>query len=323
MPLPTNVRYTYYVSNTLSGGSLTGGDLVVDDQRQWLYTSGTGTGSGASAGTPAPSDGTANRLSDRIYLAGGPNHLSETFDVANVVRGLDEGDYPAFAWDINKNATYAGMAQVRATIVPEGSNTTDVDWFKFTITAASPVSITLNSTLGLAGRMDFYGTTPANYLAFTVNGSQNKTFTAGNTSQTKTISLSNLNPGTYYVRVRHNSVTVNSWKTPYRLTVTANSNAKTGTISTDNPVTFLSAAPNPVQGEGKLQIATAREAKFTVIMRDITGNPMGGPLFEGEHKDTESILEIPFNVSDIPAGVYFIQVNGEGFTQTMRLMVIK
>ncbi|MBX7241468.1 MAG: T9SS type A sorting domain-containing protein [Bacteroidia bacterium] len=323
MPLPTNVRYTYYVSNTLSGGSLSGGDLVVDDQRQWLFTGGTGTGSGASAGTPAPSDGTPNRLSDRIYLSGGPDHLSETSDVANVVRGLDEGDYPVFAHDINKNVTYAGMAQIRASIVPEGPNTTDADWFKFTITAASPVSITINSTPGLAGRLDFYGTTPASYAALTVNGSQNKTFTAGSTSQTKTISLSNLNPGTYYVRVRHNAVTANNWKNPYRLTVTANSNAKTGTIGQDNPITFLSSAPNPVQGEGKIQVAVAREAQFTVVMRDIAGAQVGAPLFEGEYRDTENILNIPFNVSDVPAGVYFIQVNGDGFTQTMRMMVVK
>ena len=41
-----------------------------------------------------------------------------------MVRGFDEGDFPKFAWDLNRNIWYAGMAQIRPEKTPLKSELT-------------------------------------------------------------------------------------------------------------------------------------------------------------------------------------------------------
>lgn len=328
MPLPTNVRYTYYVSNTLSGGTLAGGDLVVDDQRQWLFQGGNGSGNTSTTGVPVPHDGTNHRLSDRIYLPYGPNHLAEQADADNVVRGLDEGDYPAFAWDVNIGSTYAGMAQIRATAVAEGTNTTDVDWYKFTLGTAAKVNLKFYKTAGLAGRVDLFTTTPANYTLMSVNGNLSATFTANSSANTAITlsSSSNLAAGTYYFRIRHNSVTANNWRTPYKFTVTTG-NARVGEIENDianapeSGLLLFTVAPNPIQGEGKayFQLAESQEVQLTLL------NTLGQTvkvLYQGI-SEAEEVKDIAIRTEDLPAGVYFLQLSGNSILKTERILVNK
>lgn len=327
MPLPKNVRYTYYVSNTLSGGSLAGGDLVVDDQRQWLFQGGNGSGNTSTTGVPVPHDGTNHRLSDRIYIAGGPMHTSETSDTENVVRGLDEGDYPAFAWDVNVGSTYSGMAQIRATLVAEGSNTTDVDWYKFTLPAASKVKLTLYKTAGLAGRVDLYTTMPANYALMSVNGNLSATFTASS-SANNAINLTtatSLAAGTYYFRIRHNNVVSTSWRTPYKFTVTTGNVRLSGDEISETsdlqPLWIFNVAPNPINGEGKIsfQLAETQPVRLSLI------NTLGQivkVLYE-DVAEADELKEISLETQDIPAGIYFLQLTGNNILKTERIVVNK
>lgn len=327
MPLPTNLRYTYYVSNTLSGGTLAGGDLVVDDQRQWLFQGGNGSGNTSTTGVAVPHDGTNHRLSDRIYIAGGPMHTSETADVDNVVRGLDEGDYPAFAWDVNIAANYSGMAQIRATVVTEGPNTTDVDWYKFTLPASGKVKITFYKTPGLAGRVDLYTTTPANYALMSVNGNLSATFTA-NSSATTAINLTtstSLAAGTYYFRIRHNNVTATKWRTPYKFTVTTGNvrlaGEETSEISDSQPVWLFNVVPNPINSEGKATFQLEETQKVRLTLTNTLGQIVK-VLFE-DVAEANELKEVSIETQDIPSGIYFLQLSGNNILKTERIVVSK
>ena len=328
MPLPTNVRYTYYVSNALSGGVLAGGDLVVDDQRQWLFQGGNGSGNAPTTGTPVPTDGTNHRLSDRVYIPYGPNHLGELADAENVVRGLDEGDYPAFAWDVNVGATYAGMAQIRATSVPEGPNTTDVDWYKFTLTAAGKVKLTFYKTAGLAGRVDLYTTTPSSYALMTVNGNLSATFASGSAANTAIMltTPNNLAAGTYYFRIRHNAALSTSWRTPYKFTLTTGNVRLAGTEATtvlpetqDNPLWLFAVAPNPIKGEGKVSFQLAETQNVRLTLTNTLGQTVK-VLYEGSIAG-EELKQVSLEMEAIPSGLYFLQLLGEKVTKTERIVV--
>ncbi len=327
MPLPKNVRYTYYVSNTLSGGTLAGGDLVVDDQRQWLFQGGNGSGNSSTTGIAVPHDGTNHRLSDRIYLPSGPNHLGETADTDNVVRGLDEGDYPAFAWDVNIGATYSGMAQIRATAVAEGTNTTDVDWYTFTLPAAGKVKLTFFKTAGLAGRVDLYTTTPANYALMSVNGNLSATFTASS-SANNAINLTtatSLAAGTYYFRIRHNNVVATSWRTPYKFTVTTGNVRLAGEEISETldsqPLWIFNVAPNPINGTGIISFQLAETKQVRLSLTNTLGQ-MVKVLYE-DVAEADALKETTIDTQDIPAGIYFLQLAGNNIHKTARIVVSK
>ncbi|MFK8102846.1 MAG: alpha/beta fold hydrolase [Saprospiraceae bacterium] len=202
MPLPTNLKYTWITSDVGSGG-----DLVVDLSRQWLY----------NGSTPYPTDGVSHRLADTIL--GNLNHLAIDDDPNVVIRALDESDYPIFAWNltVNNGLAYAALAQVRPNNAPEGISTTDVDWFKFTVPADAIGDLCISITPGdLGGRMDFFEN-PSDYESMASNASDFVIFSA-NTTTNITLSASNYTPGvTYHLRVINNNVRSNSWMVPYKL----------------------------------------------------------------------------------------------------------
>ena len=221
MPLPTNVRYTWYCSDIISGG---GGDGVVDDKRMWLFQGGDGTTSDFEAGIsiPVPQDGIPHRLTDRITSPNNPSHTDEQGDVDHVVRAMDEGDYPAFAWDIYMNNTYAGMAQLPPDQVPADGNRTngeDKDWFVFEVSATTAgAKILVTPTPLRAGRIDFFFD-PSDYE--TGNSAYFVEFLANaNPSEIELVIPECLEPEhDYYLRITHNQVAVDDWKSPFKFRV--------------------------------------------------------------------------------------------------------
>ncbi|MEM1041106.1 MAG: T9SS type A sorting domain-containing protein [Bacteroidota bacterium] len=217
MPLPTDVRYTWITSDVG-----TSGDLVVDLQRQWLY----------SGSVPVPSDGTPYRMTDTLLTD--RFHLDLQEDTDTVIRGLDEGDYPAFAYDIAPGTTYAGTATVRSVQVPDGVRTTDPDWYRVQTTGGA-ATVTLEPSAGLGGRLDFYDIAPGSYA--TGDASLGVDFAPG----TASLAIPDvvLPAGTYFVRVRHDGTGPSDWRQPYLLTVTE-------TALPDFAVTLTPTAPVPV-----------------------------------------------------------------------------
>ncbi|MBR9923354.1 MAG: T9SS type A sorting domain-containing protein [Bacteroidetes bacterium] len=206
IPLPDNLRYTWITSD-IFGDS---GDGVVAWSRQWLY----------NGATPYPSDGTAYRLADTLHTD--VFHTSANDEPGLIVRGLDEADYPAHAWEIGNDALFGGLVTIRTQQAPEGPNTTDPDWYVFTAPdgLSNDIEIQFVPHPGLAGRIDFFGTNPADYTPMTTNGSIFQTFPIGSGPLTLTLPLGSVNPdGVYYLRVIHEGIGYDQWVTPYQFTI--------------------------------------------------------------------------------------------------------
>ena len=130
--------------------------------------------------------------------------------------------------------TYAGTATVRSVQVPDGSRTIDPDWYLVKTTGGA-VSVTLEPSAGLGGRLDFYDTPVTPYA--TGDSPIGADFAPGTTSiATPDVGLP---AGRYFVRVRHDGVRSNDWRQPYLLTVAE-------TASPDFAVTLTPTAPAPV-----------------------------------------------------------------------------
>lgn len=199
MPLPTTVRYTWITANTTGTG-----DQIVDLNRQWLFD-------GTTPRPLDPANTTAYLLADTLLMDDW--HLSQTDEVPDLIRALDEGDYPAYAWHIQPETAYAGLAQIRSQSAPDGPATTDVDWFVFDHTGG-PLFVHLVPTPGLSGRVDFY-TAPPPYT--TANGAASALFSPG---PAPVVLPAGPQPaGTYHVRVTHADVGSADWETPYALRI--------------------------------------------------------------------------------------------------------
>lgn len=231
MPLPTNVRYSYYTSSSSLDAILfqfNGGDGVVPDERQWIYMNGNGSSDDyiAQNSIPVPHDGTDYRLSDRVHSTGDIFHTSQTGDVENVLRCMDEADYPIFAYDVNTMVDYAAFAQIRADYVPMDSeytdsanNTIDGDWYKVENPAdADAFDIIVTPHPNLAGRVDFYETAPTDYD--NTNAAASMTWSVGQATPI-TLNVANMTyaSGTYYMRITHDNTTNDSWRTPYKFRI--------------------------------------------------------------------------------------------------------
>ena len=193
MPLPP-LRYTWLTSDVG-----TGGDLVVDLARQWLY----------DAAGPVPSDGVAHRMADTLLTDA--FHLDLQEDTDAVARGLDEPDTPAFAYRLAVGATYAATATVRSQQAPHGAPTTDPDWFR--VDGLGDLAVTVTPTPGLAGRLDIYRD-PAPHE--TADGSASVTWAAGAAPVTLY-----LTGGRRHLRVTHSGIGAQHWRTPYTVATRA------------------------------------------------------------------------------------------------------
>ena len=202
IPLPTDLRYTYVTSDIIGDT----GDGVVALARQWLY----------DGSQPAPSDGTAHRLTDTLLTD--VFHTSVNDDPDLVARSMDEGDYPLFEWTIEPDKLYFGMVQVRATQAPEAPYTDDPDWYSVTMPASlsNDVDLELTPNPNLAGRLDFYLNKPGDYDDMSVQGDYYLTFASGSNIQTLTIPQAQLIAGqTYYFRIIHQGIGYTDWKDAY------------------------------------------------------------------------------------------------------------
>jgi pimeloyl-ACP methyl ester carboxylesterase len=218
MPLPTNIKYTYYVSDA---------DGAVDDARQWIFLGGDGDSGDYNAGTSVsvPFDGVNHRRSDRINVS--RFHLNQTDDIANVIRAMDEADYADMAYEIDRDIWYYGLAQQRADQVPltsewtlTGNEFIDGDWYFIDLLdTVYQFHFDIIPHPALTGRVDFYSFIPD---LFSNNAVADTSISWSGGSDTLHLSTAFGNyPGAkYYFRITHdlNSATTNIndlWKSPY------------------------------------------------------------------------------------------------------------
>ncbi len=231
MPLPTNVKYSYYTSYSAQDITLlqfNGGDGVVADERQWIYSGGNGSTGDYQNGSsvPEPSDGVDYRLSERVHSANNVFHTSQTGDVDDILRVMDEADYPFFAYEILTGIDYSGFASIRADFVPTDSeytgtadNTVDGDWYWFDINANTPgLDVTVTPHSSHSGRVDVYTVAPTDYDNANAPV-HSMTWGAGAGQQILNVSGMCLAAGKYYLRITHDGLTTSSWREPYKMRI--------------------------------------------------------------------------------------------------------
>jgi len=223
-------------------------DGIVESDRQWLYQGGDGSTADFDGGNsvPAPNSTADYVTSDRITTPNVSGHVSQldylpgvttyqTNDFNQVARGIDEGDYPFFAAEVDVDKWYAGLPNLRADIVPASStytgsatNTLDGDWFKVTLTEpASELTVIVDVADGesFVTRLDIYGITPSNMYD---NAGEGTVHVVQNVSDNEEFSLkitscSLVGGNTIYFRVTnsiHNlAQPETAWRHPYKFKV--------------------------------------------------------------------------------------------------------
>lgn len=165
MPLPKNILYTWITANYLGLGT----DGAVPLSRQLLYN-----------GVIAPAGIADTLLTNK-------NHIQETSDTRALIRGLDEPDGRAFAYEVGFDNFYSGFITLQSNAV-----TSDTDYYKVMTLSAGKISVNLRSLNSGATNFSILSETGSVLAAKTV------------TIPDDTISFYGY-PGNYYLRVSGSS----------------------------------------------------------------------------------------------------------------------
>ncbi len=243
LPLPTDIKYTYYVSDvnfSLFCSLPDNTDGIVRADRQWLYLK-TQIGANGSTGdylnglsAPAPfmnSEITKHHFfADRItsYTSRHSELMAtstplcnvgdwQTGDINKVMSAIDEGDYPYFACSVNPNNWYFGQPQKRADMVPVDSyylggttvasgdeNQVDSDWFQIELTSIQDMVIHFSKgALTIDPWVDIIRAEDI-ISAYSNNASIILSRTQIIAADTSSIQIGvSMLPGKYYLRVTH------------------------------------------------------------------------------------------------------------------------
>ncbi len=209
MPLPTNIHYTWMTSDIPAFD----GDGVVAWDRQWLF----------NGNVPYPSDGLSGRLTDT--LLNNATHLGANDDMNKLIRGMDEGDYPYFAWILDFENPYTVIPTYRARNTPHGNTTADPDWFAFSIPSgfADDLAIDITPGTGVATQVDFFGSSVGDYTDMNQSGPYSAAYPLGTNSEQRLLipNAALQKDGLNYLRILHTSVNYLDWKNPADVTLTA------------------------------------------------------------------------------------------------------
>ncbi len=295
MPLPQNLRYTYITSTV---------DLIVSAERQLLFDA-----TGPRPRDPA-SPSISHLLSDTLDVDAW--HLSQTDEIEDIARAIDEGDYPKYAWRIKSGTGYMGLPNFRSTQAPAPENraTNDPDWFVLDLSANPHPDLECNIVFqagggGLNARVDFYMTPPSDF------SSSNSSLFA-ETNSTTSLLASGVVPGQYYIRVYHESINKASWENPYSLTSTC--------IPLLLPVE-LSSFDARVQ-DGRVHVNWSTESEINSLGFKIQSRAVGDPnnwLDHGFIKSNggENISSsYAIVLDDVPAGRRLIRLKQIDFDAT-------
>lgn len=338
MPLPVDgIKYSYYVSAGCLG--LLPSDGIVFSKNQWLYSGGTGSMTDyiLENSTPAPYRISSHLQSDRYTAPNNVVHTSalqelcgfvdeyQTNDIQLVTQGMDEGDFPEFAYLISGfDKTQIGLAQVRADFVASNSNRfglngsnndrfVDGDWYRFELSErVDDIHIEFNPVGGIPARVDLY--LPGEILSFSNNdGFFNATTVDDVVSINTCEGPSGNNPGTYYVRITHDlqaaSDPFSVWRTPYKFKVT--------------PINYeLLNVSSICVGNGSLNLSIDYQGQantaYAVRLLDAANQEVNTGTFQS---DANGLAQIVFDLFDNTNHQYTLEIQGGNLACTVNEVI--
>jgi pimeloyl-ACP methyl ester carboxylesterase len=238
-----------WISSTIN---FTPSDGIVPADRQWIYINGNGTTSDFESGNSIPvplvdyssPNSYSYVLSDRITPAYGVSHLDfpvqlplgtitplgtylgasnyETNDFDNLFRGIDEADFPEFAYEVEIDKNYGGYSQKRSDLVATNSNISvnsssseenniDSDWYKFNTLGSNSFQIRLTKQVNQQFIVDLID--QVNLGSYTNSVNTISSITSDANSPLVELSTGELQEGEYYLRIT--SVVDNSGEQEY------------------------------------------------------------------------------------------------------------
>ncbi len=93
------------------------------------------------------------------------------------------------------------------------------------------------------------------------------------------------------------------------------------TVRPQGPIAIQKVAPNPVRQTGTLRFTARESGEVTVALYDVLGRQVKS-LHQGRVSGGQA-QQVRFDASSLSSGVYFLRVDGDGFTRTERLTVAR
>lgn len=202
-------------------------------------------------------------------------------------------------------------------ICPEG----DFDWFSVTTTSSKPnLLVKVNNFLAGYGGVMVLDRDRRSFLA---DGFINHT-------GKRSITLQNLQPGTYYVKVYGVPTTSNA---TYDLHISTygspvSGGTKGGSVTSQGSISGLKTSglsggvsiyPNPVRDLISMQVETEKEDLLAIMITDISGKVVrrySRPVREG-------LSELQLNLDGLNDGVYLIRLKGKSGHYSQKFMIQK
>ncbi len=207
------------------------------------------------------------------------NHTELPGKYYQILQGLDEPNYKELAYGIATNQNYIGFTTVQA-----NSGTSDIDYFKFTI------SDNINATV------DMSNIVTSNMNAAFLDASGNLIGSAHNNSGSTLNFTETLAPGNYFLRITSISPGTSNYQTPYEFAITTTLNNKTFNIAEN----IIQVYPNPTTDFLTINGTTAD--------RIMLYNILGENVYTLEFKNKEPKQTI--DISSLKKGIYFLTIEG-------------
>lgn len=283
MELPQNIKYTWITSIWANWGGNLYGDGAVNIHRQWLY----------EGNTPAPV-GITDTLLTNVF------HTSEGSQYKYIIRGMDEPSTYSLAYNLKLWDTNIGHITYQSNM-----RTLDIDMYSIDCSNLNTAGFSIDGWYTGVYMLAIYDEN-GNWLASkSVN-----TFPAH--------IYANVPNGTskIYFKVigQANNYT---WRYPYKIrTWTYDKKDKIAGISKVETLTDVKLYPTLATKNVTIKFNSENEGSAKVNIIDVSQKE----LYFKNFKINLGINETLINVSQFPAGIYFVNINTENYKKTLKLI---
>ncbi len=295
--IATNTDQDYYKFTVAAGTNITVSltTLPFDYDLQLLNSAGTVVGSSAAGGTTNETiiynGAAAGTYTVRVYGYNGAFSATSCYTLL-VTTAIACSNTP----EPNETMAAASTISVNTDVNSQIATSSDVDWYRFTNTAAAPnIYVTLQNL-------------PFDYDLYLYNsaGTQIGSSAAGGTTNESIIYNTAL-VGTYYIRViGYNGVF--STSVCYRLRAEISGTPKAAFVRTTgikDDMNIITISPNPVESKLTISYSSTESSMEEVIITDISGRKVFINTINSKPGKNANGIILP---SHLTKGIYFLKV---------------